>query len=183
MTEEWRTIADFPAYAVSSAGRVKRIAPTARYRVTGKCLNSKPGPNGYIMASLYRDGVHCSRAVHVIVCEAFHGPRPTHRHQATHRNGCSTDNQEGNLRWLTAQANILEKNSHGTMPRGNIHHARRRPDRLARGERNGGGGKLTADQAKAIRADPRAGRVVAIDYGVSKTLVAMIKRKEVWAHV
>lgn len=183
MIEEWRVIADFPAYAVSSLGRVKRIAPTARYRVTGKVLNSKPGPGGYIMASLYRDGQHFSRSVHSLVCEAFHGPKPSKVHQAAHADGCSTNNRADNLSWKLPAANIRDKNAHGTMPRGDRHHARRRPAGLARGERNGGGGKLTESWVRAIRADTRINRLIAEDYGVSKSMIAMIKRREAWAHV
>lgn len=183
MTEEWRVIADFPAYAVSSLGRVKRIAPTARYRVTGKLLNSKPGPGGYIMVSLYRDSQHHSRSVHSIVCETFHGPKPSPRHQAAHSDGCSTNNRSDNLSWKLPAANIQDKNAHGTMPRGDRHHSRVKPGNLARGERNGGGGKLKEDWVREIRADSRPNRLIAEDYGVSKSMIAMVKRREAWAHV
>jgi hypothetical protein len=183
VSEEWRTIAAYPAYAVSSLGRVKRIAPTARYRVTGKVLNSKPGPSGYIMVSLYRDGQHHSQSVHSLVCEAFHGFKPSSAHQAAHGDGYSTNNRADNLSWKLPSANINDKNAHGTMPRGDRHHARVKPCGLARGERNGGGGKLTENWVRAIRADARTNRLIADDYGVSKSMIAMIKRREAWAHV
>ena len=183
MSEEWRTIEAFPAYAVSSLGRVKRIAPTARYRVTGKVLQSKPGPGGYVMVSLYRDTAHNSRSVHSLVCEAFNGSKPSPLHQVAHGDGCSTNNRADNLSWKLPSDNIRDKISHGTMPRGDLHHARQRPGGLARGERNGGGGKLKEDWVRAIRADTRANRLIAEDYGVSKSMIAMIKRREAWAHV
>ena len=183
MIEEWRPVVGFPAYAVSSFGRVKRVSPTPRYRVTGKALNSKPGKNGYIKYSLYRDGEHCPKGAHVIVCEAFHGPKPSPQHHAAHNDGDSTNNRADNVRWALPAENNQDKNRHGTMPRGDRHHSRTNPDGLARGERNGGGGKLTEDQVRAIRADNRINRLVAADFGVSKSMIAMIKRREVWAHV
>lgn len=183
MDEEWRKIQGFPDYAVSSHGRVKRIAYTKRYRTTGRVLNSKPGPGGYVMVSLYENGKHCSRSVHSIVCEAFHGPRPSCDHQVAHNDGSRGNNHAHNLRWATREENMDDKRRHGTMPTGDHHHSRINPSRLARGERNGGGGKLTEHDVRAIREDGRLHRVIAEQYGVVKSMVSMIKRRETWKHV
>lgn len=43
--------------------------------------------------------------------------------------------------------------------------------------------KLTEEQVKQIRNDSRSGRIIARDFNVSKNLVGMIKRKELWTHV
>lgn len=43
--------------------------------------------------------------------------------------------------------------------------------------------KLTEEQVKKIRTDSRSGRIIASDYNVSRNLVGMIKRKELWTHV
>lgn len=49
------------------------------------------------------------------------------------------------------------------------------------GERHGCA-KLTTDQVIAIRADPRIHRLIAADYGVARTVISRIRRRE-WAHV
>ncbi len=40
--------------------------------------------------------------------------------------------------------------------------------------------KLSAEKALAIRADDRSARLIAIDYGVSRSLITLIKRGGVW---
>lgn len=183
MVEEWRQIPGFPDYAVSSYGRVKRVAATPRYRVTGKLLSTNPAKSGYVMVSIYVNGEHHSRSVHSIVCEAFHGPRPSDDHQVAHSDGVRSNNRADNLRWATRSENMEDQRRHGTLQVGDKHHARINPARLARGENNGGGKKLTADDVMKIREDVRPNRVVASQYGVAKSLVSMIKRREVWKHI
>ena len=183
MFEEWRPVVGFPAYAVSSLGRVKRVKATARYRATGKALASKPNANGYIMVSLYEAGQRQSRSVHAIVCEAFHGPCPSSDHQVAHSDGIRNHNQASNLRWALRHENMADKITHGTVVCGDRHFSRTSPERLARGERNGGGGKLTEADVRMIRADSRVHREIASEYRVAKSMVGMIKRREVWKHV
>ena len=181
--EEWRPIAGFPHYAVSSLGNVKRVAATPRYAMSGKCLRSEPGPSGYINVSVYdADGKHHSKGTHVLVCEAFHGPRPSGDHQVAHGDGDRANNRSDNLRWATRAENMGDKNIHGTMPRGDRHPSRTNPERLARGERNGSV-KLTEDAVRQILADQRLNVAIARDFGVSKSTIAMIKRREIWRHV
>jgi hypothetical protein len=43
--------------------------------------------------------------------------------------------------------------------------------------------KLTEDQVKEIRKDTRRQRDIADAYGVGKSLISYIKRKEIWTHV
>lgn len=43
--------------------------------------------------------------------------------------------------------------------------------------------KLTAAQVLAIRSDVRVQRIIAADYGVSQSLVSVIKKRKKWAHV
>lgn len=53
--------------------------------------------------------------VHKLVCEAFHGPRPTVNHQVRHLNGDGRDNRACNLAWGTAKENQQDSRIHGTM--------------------------------------------------------------------
>jgi hypothetical protein len=68
-------------------------------------------------------------------------------------------------------------------PRGATHPARRRPERLARGDRNGNA-KLTMVEATEIRARYRAGGIgqhrLATEYGVSKRTVFNIVHDRIW---
>ena len=43
--------------------------------------------------------------------------------------------------------------------------------------------KLTEEQVRAIRADPRTMRAIAADYGITATPVCLIKQRKRWKHV
>jgi hypothetical protein len=66
-TEEWRGIAGFPAYEVSSDGGIRRQDNARPLRVT-------PGSNGYPRVNLGDSGR--DKLVHQLVMEAFAGPAP-----------------------------------------------------------------------------------------------------------
>jgi hypothetical protein len=51
-----------------------------------------------------------------------------------------------------------------------------------RGER-AGNAKLTADQVRAIRTDPRSLRLTAMAYGVSGAAIQSIRSRRNWAHI
>jgi len=55
-----------------------------------------------------------------------------------------------------------------------------RKGRIACGERNGGGGKLTTEQASAIKRALRGGKHLAEKYGVSYGTVKAIRRGQIW---
>lgn len=46
-----------------------------------------------------------------------------------------------------------------------------------------GTAKLTDDQARAIRSDPRSQRAIGLAFGVSHTVVGQIKSGTIWRHV
>lgn len=50
--------------------------------------------------------------VHILVCTAFHGPRPTPKHQVDHINRDRWDNRPENLRWVTPHENSLNSITH-----------------------------------------------------------------------
>lgn len=55
-------------------------------------------------------------------------------------------------------------------------------ERQARGDRHGNN-KLTEDQVRAIRRDPRSSRPVAADYGVNPSTIQFIRNGRTWKHV
>lgn len=49
---------------------------------------------------------------HILVCTAFHGPRPSPRHQVDHINRDRWDNRPENLRWVTPHENQMNSIQH-----------------------------------------------------------------------
>ena len=184
--EEWRIISDFPDYAVSDGGRVRRLA-------SGKIL--KPHLGRYASLTLYRKRKPYFALVHRLVCSAFLGPAPTPRHQVAHSDGNGQHNHKDNLRWATSVENEADKSAHGTnlagrsswvplerRPRGERHGRRTKPGATARGERIGTA-KLTNEKIAAIRLDSRSRKKIATEYGITVTMVGYIQRGISWAHV
>jgi hypothetical protein len=172
-----------PNYCASSFGRIMRIASARNCGPFNIILEpKKPSPNGYFMVSLWADGKSDVRPVGAFVCEAFHGPRPSRRHQAAHGDGNSLNNREGNLRWATPAENMADCIAHGTMPRGDNHYTRLSPEKTARGSINGRS-KLTEGDVRKIALDTRIHREIALDFGVTRSCISMIKRGEYWKHV
>lgn len=137
---------------------------------SGRPLKLSPGTGGYLRVS-YRhdDGRKTTATVHVLVCEAFHGPRPNGM-VARHRNGNKLDNRPANVCWGTPRENYDDRDAHGG---------------TARGERQGLS-KLTEADIPQIRALLRQGRTqreVAERFGVSDVTVSAVARGRTWSHV
>lgn len=100
--EAWRP-SPIPRVEVSSLGRLRRTS------VTGAILDVRTGSkqlNGYI--------AHSGRLVHVMVLEAFVGPRPDGYH-AAHEDGTRDNNRLSNLAWKTPAENAADRRRHGTV--------------------------------------------------------------------
>jgi hypothetical protein len=179
--EQWREIAEFPDYKVSSLGRVKRVSPDSHGRIISGLLSPFVGNHGYCVVTLHRSGVQVTRLVHRLVCIAFRGPPPPKSH-AAHRDGDKTNNCRSNVRWKTPSENNMEKHRHGTMRTGDNHHARYMPECMPRGSSHGNA-KLKEKDIPKIRADKRSQGVIAIDYGVTQSLISNIQRGKGWAHI
>jgi hypothetical protein len=181
--EEWRVIADFPHYAASSLGQIKRITSDMRsHRLTGQPLKPGVSSAGYESVSLCRDGMIRNRRVNRIICAAFHGPAPSPDHHAAHNDGNRRNNRADNLRWVLPVENESDKRTHGTARVGEKHWSKFMPERRARGEGHGLA-KLTVEKVRAIRTDTRKQREIARDFGISQTTVGRVKNRSVWSHV
>lgn len=180
--ERWRIISSHPDYAISCAGRVKRVKPDRLGRISDKPLTPVLGNHGYLIVTLHRDAQQSTQLVHRLVCAAFCGPPPSPRHQAAHSDGDRTNNTTSNLAWLTPGENNEQKRGHGTMLIGDAHPARIDGSYLPRGSRHANS-KLTDDDVIAIRADQRAHTRIAKSFGVSQSLVSQIKSYRIWRHV
>jgi hypothetical protein len=121
MVERWRPVVGFEGqYEVSDQGRVRSLARVIVQKASGyrpACLKPikerilRPGPQkgGHLTVALGRGN---SKLVHVLVLEAFVGPRPEGR-EGCHGPGGTQDNRLSNLRWDTRSANVLDAVSWG----------------------------------------------------------------------
>lgn len=101
--ELWRTIYDRWSLAtpleVSSFGRVRRA-----YEQT--LINQSVSTHGYPVVRLYIGGSKVtSQKTHMLVLEAFLGPRPSSRHVVNHKDGNKQNNRLSNLEWATYAEN------------------------------------------------------------------------------
>lgn len=101
-----------PRYLVGDDGSVVGI--------TGRILRPYTNGKDYQRLGLLVNGHRKTFAVHVMVAETWHGPRPLGM-QAAHGNGNPSDNRAVNLRWATPTENAADKILHGTSNRGERH--------------------------------------------------------------
>lgn len=160
-----RIVPEYPGLVISSDGRIQ--GPS------GKWLKGRPDKDGYLYFSGVRTGVERKQprlAVHVVVCAAFQGPRPSPKHQVAHWNGDNTDNRAVNLRWVTCVENHADRRRHGRTPAG------------ARNPKV----KLTEAQVREIRS-LRAGGArtndVATRFGLDRHTISRIVSGKSWGHL
>lgn len=166
--EEWRPIDGWP-YEVSSLGRVRRSAAAMGTRV-GKILRPARDAFGYPNVALFRQQEQRRIHVHALVCNAFHGSRPTAQHEVAHNDGNPANVSAENLRWDTHRGNMADRAAHGTE---NI------------GEKNGQA-RLVAADVMEIRRLVSAGEdrsFVAARFGIHKNSLDQIVRRDRWKHV
>lgn len=171
--EEWRTVAGYPDYAISSMGRVKRIkyCPHSRIADDGIMTPYKIGRYGYWAVRLFRDGKGKMLRVHRLVLEAFIGSCPD-GFTGNHMNGNKDDNRVVNLEWVTQLENTRHAFSIGLHRRGKGdrgHNAR-----LKRGE---------VWLIKKLLLGGVSQSVIAKMFRVSDTHITRIKQGVTWGDV
>lgn len=171
--EEWRPVLGYEGiYSVSNLGQVKVHARTSPHWQGGtlrrpeRILKLGIDTDGYQHAGLTKDGRLRTRKVHLLVLEAFIGPKPEGL-QVAHGDGCRTNNQLTNLRYDTPKGNIADRVRHGTQLRGEAVKSAR----------------LTAAQVASIRASTKSLRGITAEFGISKTQASRIRRNLSWSHV
>jgi hypothetical protein len=153
MEEIWKPITGFPGYEVSNIGRV---------RSPNKILS--PGfVNGYPRYELRLDGRPIYRRIHILVCEAFNGPRPFPNALCRHKDDNQLNNIPDNLCWGTQLDNMTDRE----YAVGEDHH-------LA---------KLTWEKVREIRRLNRLGisqMDLAVQFNVTQTNISCIMRNKTW---
>lgn len=138
---------------------------------SGRALRHFPDKNGYRRVNVYYAGERRWKqlGVHVLVCEAFHGPRPDGAHVG-HGDGDPGNNRVTNLRWTAPWQNEHDKRVHDTAMLGERNHQ----------------AKLTEAVVREIRRRRAAGELgvaLAREFGVTPTSISYICSLRTWAHV
>jgi hypothetical protein len=172
LNEALRPVQGFPGYFAGDLGNVysswEGSGPGARPH--GRLRKLKPAfSSGRMQVNLHRDGRSYTRRVHLLVLEAFAGPRPPGMQGCHFPDRDTRNNALANLRWDTASANQVDKVAHGTSNRG---------------VRNGRWSRLTEQQVSEIRRRHAAGerqKDLAVEFCVSAPYVSNIVRRDKWA--
>lgn len=175
--EEWRVVAGFEDFEVSSLGRVRKLR-------RGECLLLRPDTirKGYQRVALRRDGRQHKRLVHVLVLETFVGPRPAGLVARHFPDRDPTNNSATNLSWCTHAENMADKKVHGTSNTGDRHGSKTKPWAVARGER-ASNAKLTTEQVMEIHTSSETAEALAARLGVGLSTVTHIRCGSSWKHL
>ncbi|MDU9394545.1 NUMOD4 motif-containing HNH endonuclease [Pseudomonas sp. zfem002] len=106
MLEQWKTIADYPDYAISNLGRVKRL--TSRTCAKAGSILKTPGRSKsrpYLSVDLCFLGGKRTELVHRLVAIAFLGEPPFAGAEVNHIDGNKGNASVTNLEWITSSAN------------------------------------------------------------------------------
>lgn len=169
MTEAWVQSPSFPAYDVSSQGRVRRRT-TVTSTQAGRIIKASRHNRGYWQHGLGNGHRTLTVRLNRLVCEAFHGAAPTPEHQAAHIDGDLDNNSAANLYWATRLENAADKHRHGTTSRGRNHPGAKLNDEAVRSIRGIGKGRMSYAE-------------MAAEFGVSTALISHVLNGRNWAHV
>lgn len=107
-----KPIEEFPGYFVSNLGKVYSDSPRRGFYE----LTPRPNKDGYLRVALKKAGVKSTRnqgkgktfqrSVHLLVAEAFLGPKPNPKSQVDHINNQRDCNHINNLRYISSSDNV-----------------------------------------------------------------------------
>jgi hypothetical protein len=172
--EQWKPVVGFEGYEVSDQGRVRSLERICRtvnsYRLKPRILKpQRDKQTSYVGVALCVEGVQASYRIHVLVLEAFVGPRPAGQ-QTRHLDGVRTNNRLTNLAWGTPKQNSDDVDRHGTRSIGSHRY----------------NAKLQASDIPGIRTARAAGvpfKLIAAQYGVTKNAICQVVSGRTWTHV
>lgn len=172
-----KLIEGYPAYAIgydeneASLWSCKKVVPGKPWVMSDTWTRLKPAenPGGYLQTSLTRDGKTKQTKLHILVAEAFIGPRPPGYH-VRHGPRGTRCNLPSNLSYGTCKQNQADRVRDGTNPVGS-----RNPR-----------ARITEEQALlALKLNSMGTRqyVIAAMLGVATPTVNHICTGRTWAHL
>ena len=103
--EEFKAVNDFSNYYVSNCGRVYSTK-------SGRMIGSINKKLGYITVSLSKGKKTKTTYIHALVMEHFGSPKPEGEFEIDHIDKTKTNNNISNLRWLSHQDNLMNRNEY-----------------------------------------------------------------------
>lgn len=168
-TEEWRPVDGYP-YEVSSLGRVRRTGKGQGAKV-GRILKGRVSENGYQFVTLHiHPGVNETRYIHDIVCEIFHGPKPSPVHEVAHGDGVRLNCKDGNLRWATRKENMEDAIRHDTIRRGSEHYNAKLDD-------------ISIRRIRELASSGVSHGKISMQFNVKRQAISRIMAGKTWTHV
>ena len=166
---EWRVVPEFPEYEVNEIAQIRRKKEFRHSRSPEICKTYFCN-YGYPSLRITSGGKSCIKRLHVLVCSAFHGPRPSEKHEVAHWDGNRANARADNLRWATRKENFSDMVRHGTRAFGQTHHC----------------AKLTEENVQEIKRMLRLGMTstqISRVVGHSRQGINNIKSGRQWSHV
>lgn len=185
--EEWRSIAGYSGYEVSSLGRVRSLArlDAAGNRMKERLLAPRLHTGGYLRVQLSSAGKSRDFFIHRLVLQAFVGPCPPNQ-EGCHNDGNRQNNEATNLRWDTRFQNMADKKLHGTEQLGAKHWMIRKPEWVRRGQRVPTSilNSTDVERIRDMRVNGCTLKAIAQWIGGVKTEnIGAITRRVTWRHV
>ena len=170
--EIWKPIKGFEGfYEISNFGKVKRIC-TKIGKPCNKLLGESPDKSGYIHYSICKNGKVVTKTAASLVMENFVAPRPKNV-QVNHKNGNKRDNRPENLEYISRTENI--RHARDVLK---VKHGHPGEDHIF--------AKLNDKKVREIRNTKNyfgLNSFFAKKFGISNSLVSLIKLNKSWTHI
>lgn len=171
---KFKHIPNYLGFAASSDGRIWRAIYKPLWRMNFRdewIINTQhQHQQGYYLTGVQNNlGIYKDRKSHVLILEAFRGPRP-YKQFGLNRDDNKSNNILTNLRWGTAEDNWDDMRINGNAPLGT----------------KNGFSKLNETDVRNIRELVSHGLTypyIAKLFGIAKISVARIARREYWNHI
>jgi hypothetical protein len=156
-------------YVISSLGRLKSWLPRRNFGKTppdGNILRPSRDKDGYFRTTVRKNGGKHYVRICVLVCSAWHGPRPAGA-VVRHLDGTKDNDTPQNLRWGTPKENSKDQITHGTKVQG---------EKVSTC-------KLTEQDVLSIRKSDLSCTALSKLYPVNISMISKIRKRQNWAHV